>query len=214
MKDFRVIRTRSLLTVSAIAPIRGFLPVSILATGKELGQASEIFYNGAFVEEFVVDAPDRLIIRVPSSQVGKNLQELRVYSDTPRPGESVGISLEIVGPLRRIEGIERLVQTWLLVFFTTPGSSIFHPGSGGGARKIIGRTSSTSEGSRTADLAMAVETTQSEVLRRQSTNRQIPPSERLLSSKLESVFFDPTTTSISGRVSLRNMLGENVEFSI
>lgn len=213
MKDFRIIRTRSLLPVASVAPIRGFIPVSVLVTGPGIGKATEIFYNGSFVEEFVVDAADRLIVRVPSAEVGKNLVELRVYSDTPRPGTAVSVSLELIGPLRRIQGIERLVQTWLIIFFTTPGSSIFRPGSGGGARKLVGRTSGTTESSLSSDLAVAVETTQSELLRRQSTNRRIPPSERLLSSQLDSVHFDSASTSISGRVSIRNMLGESSQLS-
>lgn len=200
--------------VTAIAPIRGFRPTSIIATGCGLGRAAEVFYNGTFVEEFIVDSADRLIIRVPESQIGKNITELRAYSDGPKPGEAISVSLELVGPLKVVQGIERLVQSWLIVFYSTPGTSIFHKNSGGGARAIVGRTSTTKGSSVSADLAIAVEATQSEILRSQAVNKRIPPSERLLSSKLSSVIFDPKSTSISGRVSMVSILGENAEFTV
>jgi hypothetical protein len=213
MKDFRVTQAKVLLPVQSVAPIRGFLPPSILLVGERLDKATQIVYNGIVAEEFVAQSPTRLVVRIPPSQVGRKLDQLKVVSDVSITRGSAEVVLGIERPLRIAEGIEKLVQSWLLLFLTTPGSDIFSPHSGGGGRALIGTTTDRNHRSAAADLALAVERTRTELVRLQSVTR-VPPSEKLLNTVIESVQFDEDTTTLVAQVSIKNMLGETAEVSV
>lgn len=214
MKDFRVVSARIQLKVTSTTPIRGFLPQSILVLGENLNQTTEVRYNGVQAEEFVVQTPSRLIVRIPTSQVGKPFSDLRVLTTASIAKKDAVLNLGLDRPLKAVSGIDRLVQAWVLVFLTTPGSDIFSPTSGGGGLSLVGRSTDRTGKGVAADLAMGIEKTKQELLRLQAENQAIPPSERLMSSSLDVVEFDERTTVLSARVNIQNMLGDVAEVSV
>lgn len=214
MKDFSIIAARVLLKVHSIAPVRGFTPPSVVVLGDKMNLAQEVLFNGVKVTEFVVSASNRLVVRIPDSQVGKEFTGIQVFSSVNITRTSAALSFELIKPFKQVEGIERLVQSWMMVFFTTPGSDVFDTKSGGGVRSIIGKNTNTRGKGVSADLALAIERTQTELLRLQPKNSRIPLSEKLLSATLSSMDFDSSTTTLNATVSLKNMLGEDAEVSV
>lgn len=214
MKDFSIITARVLLKVHSIAPVRGFTPPSIVVLGEKMNLAQEVFYNNIKVTEFVISTQNRLVVRIPVSQVGKDFISIQVFSSVSITKTSAALAFELMRPLRQVEGIERLVQSWMIVFFTTPGSDVFDLQSGGGVRSIIGKNTNAQGKGVSADLALAIERTQNEILRLQSKDSRIPLSEKLLSATLSSMSFDDKTTTLSASVALKNMLGEQAEVSV
>ena len=214
MIDFRVVSTKVLLNVSSIAPIRGFSPPAIAVIGTDLNLTESILYNGIEVKEFMVSSSTRMIVRIPQSQVGKNFSEIRVYSSVAKTGKDSLISLEIAKPIKNVSGIDRLVQSFMLVLLTNPGSDIFSPNSGGGVRAIVGRTTDHQGSGVAAALAQAIDRTKAELLRLQSTSANLPLAEKLLSCSLSSLSFDDTTSAINARVILQNMLGDQATVAV
>jgi hypothetical protein len=214
VNDFRIVTAKAILRVFSISPVRGFLPISIVVVGEKLDRTTEVQYNGIQADEFVVATPSRLIVKVPPSQVGKPLKDLKVLSPVSLAKMDAVLSLGVPRPLSKVSGIDRLVQSWVLIFMTTPGSDIFSPTSGGGGSAIIGRSTDRNGKGVTADLSLAVEKTRQELLRLQAQNQTIPPSEKLLSSGLDRVEFDKQSTVLSARVNIQNMLGATAEVSV
>lgn len=214
MKDFRVVAARTLLRVRSVSPIRGFLPPSIIVIGEKLDLTTEVQFNSVVAKDFSIASSTRLIVKIPPSQIGKELKEIRVYSSSSLTKQDTELSLEVVRPITTVQGMDRLVQSWLLIFLTSSGSDIFSPKSGAGARSIVGRSTDRSAKGISADLTLAVERTKSEIIRLQSMSNNIPLSERLLSSNLETLSFSEETTVLTARVRLRNMIGDNAEVSI
>ncbi len=214
MKDFRVVSARIQLKVTSFSPIRGFLPQSILVLGENLNQTSEVRYNGVQAEEFVIQTPSRMIVKVPPSQVGRPFSDLRVLATVNASKKDAVLNLGLDRPLKTVSGIDRLVQNWVMIFMTTPGSSIFAPTSGGGGMSLVGRSTDRSGKGVAADLAMGIEKTKQELFRLQADNQSIPPSERLMTSSLDVVEFDEKTTVLSARVNIQNMLGDVAEVSL
>jgi hypothetical protein len=206
MKDFRVVHAKAVLTVSSIAPVRNFDPPSIIVLGDRLNRANEITYNGVQVDEWVVSSESRLVLRIPNSQVGRELAELLVLATVQFAEQDALVQLGLARPVRAVSGIDRLVQQWVMTFLTTPGSDVFNLSSGGGGRSLVGK----SVGGNTvpaADIAIAVERTKSQLLKAQANNSSIPPSERLLSASLVSVSYDKSNTTAYAVVDLRNVVG-------
>lgn len=206
MKDIRIVRAQAILQVYSFSPIRGFVPASIVVLGKDLNKTTEILINGVVATEFFIQSASRMIVKIPVVQVGQTISNLMVLSDVPLTQKDALLAFRLDKPPQVVEGIDRLIQSWLMIFLSTPGSDIFSPRSGGGALEIIGRSTDSSGKGAAADLAAAIERTNSELLRLQSQDRKIPPSEKLLSSSLVSMSFNPNTTALSARVEIRNQL--------
>lgn len=214
MNDIRVVNAKAQLRVFSITPIRGFLPISVLVVGEKLDRTTEVQYNGIEADEFAIASSTRLIVKVPTNQVGKPFKDLKVLSPVSVARQDAVITLGLTTPLKSVSGLDRLVQTWILIFMTTPGTDIFSPNSGGGGAAIVGRNTDRSGKGVAADLSSAIERTKQELLRLQSSNQTIPPSEKLLSSSLETVEFDSSSTVLSARVLIQNMLGDAAEVSL
>src|SRR5688572_5972892 len=139
MIDLRVVNAKAILRSFSVQPIRGFVPTSVLVTGEKFDRATEIQYNGVQADEFAIVSSTRIIVRVPSSQLGKTFRDIKVLSPVSAAKQDAVISLELTSPPKTISGIDRLVQNWVIIFLTTPGTDIFSPNSGGGGASIIGR---------------------------------------------------------------------------
>ena len=214
MFDIRVVTARVILNVAQMAPLRGFLPPSVVIIGDNLDKATEVFYNDIPVSEFIVQSPTRMIAKIPEQAVGTAFTNILVTSTTTVSSKDAVLSLQLHSPLQKISGIDRLVQNWTMVFMTTPGSSVFDKSSGGGAQAIIGRSTGRDGSSATADLTMAIERTKNEIIKKQGLARNMPASEQLLSASLDSVVFDSSTGKLTAKVSLKNMIGTSAEVSL
>lgn len=213
MKDIRVVRAKVLLKIANVTPIRDFVPPAILILGEKMDIAEEVFFNNVQVTEFIALNNEKMIARIPPSQVGKRLDSLEVRTSVRLAQRDAQVTLGVDRPIRTIEGIDRLVQEFVLVFLTTPGSDIFNKKSGGGALAIIGKPVSGKDGAM-ADLSVAVERTRSQLIAAQAQNTKIPASERLLSCSLSSVKYDARTTTISATVDIQNSVGGTAVVSI
>jgi hypothetical protein len=214
VNDFRIVTAKVVLRTYSMAPIRGFLPPSVLVVGEKMNLATEVLYNGVSAEEFAIASSNRLIVKIPPSQVGKEFKDLKILSPVTVAKADATLSFGVTKPPKKVSGIDRLVQSWVMVFMTTPGSDIFTPNSGGGGIALIGRTTDRAGKGVAADLALAIERTKQDILRSQASNQTIPPSEKLLSSSLDAVQFDKDSTVLSARINLQNMLGDAAEVSL
>jgi hypothetical protein len=183
-------------------------------TGQDLYRATEVEYNDVLVTEFIVAERNRLVVRVPESQVGKDLRTIVALAPISVTKTDALLRIGVTTPIQAISGVERLVQAWLILFFSTPGSDIFDRSSGGGALGIIGKATDRSHKSAAASMAMAVDKAKSDLLRKQAQSRNVPLDEQLLSSTLDSVVFEPNSSTLRATVSLRNMLGETASVAL
>lgn len=214
MFDVRVITAKALLQVNAVAPVRGFNPPSLMVIGVDLYKATEIEYNGVLATEWIVAAPNRLVVRIPETQVGQFLRSVRVFTNISLAQDKALVQFGVTSPLTKISGIDRLVQSWLLIFFTTPGSDVFDQASGGGGRGLIGKTTDRYHRGVAADLALCINRTTDEVLRLQAKVPEAPPEEKLLSGHLIGMSFNEQTSVLYAAVSLKNMVGDAAQLAL
>jgi len=214
MKDLRVVSAKVMLTIQSIAPVRGFYPPSILVQGKDLFKTTEVEINGILATEFIIQSPTRLIVRIPESQVGQVLSTVRAFAPISPSYDKAAVSFGMVRPVRYITGLDRMVQAWLLLFFTTPGTDIFNISSGGGARTLIGKTTDAGHQSVAADLALCIDRTKMELMKAQANAPYLPMEERLMSSSLIGVNFDRESSTLFADVSLISMAGTAAQLSL
>ena len=214
MRDFKVVSAKTVLKISGVSPVRGFNPPSLMVLGTRMDLATEVYFNNVQVTEYLVLGSNKLMVRIPPSQVGHQLVSIKVLSQALLTKTDSVLELQIPQPMGFVEGLERLVQTFVIVFLTTPGSDIFEPNSGGGANAIIGTNTNANGKGVAADLVLAIDRTKSEILRFQATTPNLPVSEKLLSIDLLSLEFVASDSSLNARISLSNMLGDQAEVSV
>jgi hypothetical protein len=207
MRDFRVVQSKAALRVTSISPVRGFDPPSIIVLGEKFQLAEQVLYNGIDVPEFVIASQTRIVARIPDALLGLPMTGVSVMTSVPAANSSSLLSLGLSRLSRSVAGMDKLVQDWMLLFMTTPGSDIFDPSLGGGGQQVVGKAAGPGGSGASAELSLAVSRTREQLLSIQAKSPRIPPAERLLSASLVSVRFDEMTTTLTAVVDIRNMVG-------
>jgi hypothetical protein len=184
MRSISVIRLQDVLAITRIREATGVSPRSIIVQGEDFQTVETVLINGSTSPEFAVMSRTSLIAQVPEDQVFTTITDVSVLSANITLTDKSIVNFTLGTRVRTVSGIQRLVQVFLRQLMRTPGSNLFHPRSGGGFRRRVG---GIFDRSVTADVAMAVTAARQYVISVQTNDRQIPPSERLLSAELVGV---------------------------
>jgi hypothetical protein len=120
------------------------------------------------------------------------------------------IQFRIGATASKTRGILRLMQLFLKLLFTTPGSDIFAPKVGGGALAHLGQSIST-DGTAdvVAGIIVSVDNTVKQLIQIQGRNQSIPPDERLLSAKVISAGFNKNETALVASIEVNSQAGKS-----
>jgi len=176
-------------------------------------QALEVVYNGIVQTQFFAQSRKNLIVPIPSSQIGRPLNELVIISTTKLTFEPATVVFQLSRPPQMVSGIDRLVQMFLMELFTTPGSDIFDPKSGGGALALVGRNSGGDRGA-VVGLTRAVDAAKRSIAKKQAQFKRVPNEERLLSATLSNVSFNSLASVLSGQIEIKNMSGQSATVGV
>ena len=108
----------------------------------------------------------------------------------------------------KARGIHRLIQLFVKVLFTTPGTDIFNKQLGGGALKKVGETFGQDEGQNiVTDFVIAVSRTARQILAMQGRDQRSPRDERLLSATVVGAEFDKLQSAYYVKVEIVSQAG-------
>jgi len=207
-KDIQTITFRDLLEVQDTLPAYGILPESIYIVGKDFSSAIEVYINGLLSPEFIGLTRKRILAQVPVSLVGR-ITRVEVVSArvtlTYRSRVAFG-----VGPYpRMVEGIEKLIQNFVKLLLQRPGSDLYNQDAGGGILSIVGSAIEQGvDGSLSAKISQGVDRAFRFMQKSQSTETNLPPTERILSAELLKLEIDERSTSAAVTIRLISEAGE------
>lgn len=208
MIDLKILTIKDLLPITSVNYAQGVSPLSVVVTGSNLNQASEVFINDIQAPEFVVLSANRIVVQVPTGERLSPLRKIAAVATTPSATRRSLLQFEVGDSIRSIKGLERLVQAFCKLLLQTPGSDRFRPAEGGGLLKLVGRNVAKGDNKTLqASVIGAIGRTQDQLKARQGADRRIPADERLLSASAEAVGFDTTTTTLSARINLSAVSG-------
>ncbi len=207
MIDLKILSIRDLLTIFGVE-YANVSPLSIIITGEKFSDATKVLINDLEATEYMILSSNRIIAQVPDSERKSPITRLAVLADRPSTNRSSIMHFEVGVSIKGLSGLERLVQMFCKLLLQTPGSDKFRPSEGGGLLSIVGRNISRHD-SRTlqSSVVSAVSRTRDQILSVQAQNPRIPADERLLTAQIQAIAFDPSTTSVSSRVSLAAVSG-------
>jgi hypothetical protein len=206
-QDLQVIAYQGAATVRRIALFQS--PVQTLdIRGEQFVDVAAVRVNEVDSPEFIVLSPGRLLARVPSSKLDAPITSVVVLSSRPDLTPRAGIFFDINVGGRVAEGQVRLVQNFLKLLLTTPGSDIFLPGSGGGLLSFVGSVTDPSGASLRSSATQGVDRAKTQLLGFQAGDASLSDDERIRSASVLAVDFDVATATLSLRVRLQSLSGE------
>lgn len=205
MMSVSVVRLLDLLSVSSVREAIGVSPRSLLIYGEDFSSVETVLINGSMSPEFRTVSDTSLIAQVPEDQDQAIITDVAVLSTRLTLTDKSLVEFTVGTRVRKVSGIQRLMQIFLRQLLRTPGSNIFHPRSGGGLTKRIG---TVYDKSVAADVTVAVDAARQYIIAVQAAERAIPPNERLLSAEILGLNADPTTTTLYVAITLTNHAGE------
>lgn len=209
MIDLQILTIRDILPITRVDFAAKVTPPSIIIQGERLDQASVVFINDIEAPEFAVLATNRIVAQIPTGERSSILRKVAVIATVPAVNRRSLLLFEVTSSIRKISGIEKLVQVYCKQLVQTPGTDRFRPTEGGGLLKLIGRNVSKGDSKNLqASVIGAINRSRDQLISRQNVDRRIPADERLLTVTADAVGFDPLTTTLTASISLSAVSGK------
>lgn len=215
MVDFQVVFPQQVIQLTSVRVIAG-PPPAIVVLGKDFRYVDAVEINNLESPNVVVNSKTQLTAQLPEIVVGGVVESVMVTSRNLTVTPRSMIQFKIGNVASKVSGILRLVQIFLKILLTAPGTDIFSQPVGGDALRNLGRTFGKSQsGTIVSDFVVAVQTTSRQIISIQGRNPAVPRDERLLSASVLSasysqqelgLFVSVKITSQAGQEALANIL--------
>jgi hypothetical protein len=207
--DYPLLALNQLASVEDIAFFGSQGVVSLDIKGKDFKGTSAVLINGHRSPTFVVISDVRLLADVPRAVLGESIKTLNVLKETVQGStKSSIISFEAITSAAVVPDSTFLVQKVLKYLFTTPGSDIFSPESGGGLLRLLGSTES-STGSL-GSLARVYVSNAVDSLIRDQVSSSAPIGQKVQSVTVLEATYSRIHTSLDIRLAITSMTGQRV----
>lgn len=212
--DFQVVFPSEVIELTKVKLIQGN-PPQLDITGKDFRSVDEVLINDIPAEEIVVVSKNRLLATIPvGARNGFPIRVLVMSRRLTLTPKSL-IRFKIGRTPSKVRGILKLIQVFVKLLFTTPGTDIFSPRLGASGLKDIGRSFSKSQTSGiVSDFVVAVDTTARQIIRLQAQNPALPSDERLLTAKVQGSSFDPTQAALIVSVEITSQAGTSATTNV
>lgn len=206
--DFQVVFPQELVELTSVRVLPGIAPRTLDVTGKNFTSVDEVLVNGLVSSEVVVVSKTRLLAQVPAAFINQTVTSVTVVSTRLSVSQRSLLRFRVGRTPSKVSGILRLMQAFLKLLLTTPGSDIFARNTGGGALTRIGATFGRDEGgSIVSEFIVAVGSTQRQLLAIQSRDPSLPRDERLLTARVLSAGYNRNEAALVVSVELTSQAG-------
>jgi len=205
--DLQVVYPQQAIVLSNVSVFMG-PPRVVDVTGEDFRSVDEVLINKVASTSVVVVSKTRLVAQVPDSMLDQNILSVTVLSRRLTISSRSVLRFRLSKTPGKVTGVLRLVQKFLKILLSTPGSDIFNRQIGGGALRSIGQTFGSEQGGDILNnLVIAIDTTTRQIIALQSRNPSLPREERLLSAKILRAGFNKEEGAIDVAVEITSQAG-------
>lgn len=213
--DFQVVFPQELVELTSVRVLPGVTPRTLDVWGRDFTSVDEVLVNGLPAPDVVVLGKTRLLAQIPGVLVNQTVSSVTVSSTRLAMTSRSVLRFRLGRTTSKVSGILRLMQVFLKILFTTPGTDIFARKTGGGALSRVGATFGKDEGgSIVSDFIVAVGSTQRQILALQARNPSLPRDERLLSARVISAGYNRNEAALVVSVELTSQAGRSATTNV
>lgn len=208
--DFQVVFPQQVIELSSVQVLFGVTPRTLDVLGDDFRAVDEVRVNDVVAPNVVVLNKKRMLVRVPEVLEQTAVSSVSVTSNSIYVSNKSILKFRVGRVTSKVSGVQRLMQVFLKVLFTTPGRDIFAPKIGAAALKNLGVTFGA-EGSKqlVSDFVIAVATAARQIVAIQSRDPSIPFDERLLSAKVLAAKYSKVEEALIVSVELLSQTGRS-----
>lgn len=213
--DLQVIYPQETVALTSVDVVPGLLPATIAIVGADFGSVDEVLINDVASPDVIVLSKTKLLAQIPDGMRPTDLLSVSVTSRRLTLTARSLLRFQISNTPRKVSGILRLMQLFVKLLFTSPGTDIFSPQLGGGGLRRLGQTfSAQASGDIVSDFVISVDTTVRQIIALQGRDASIPPDERLLSARVTNAGFVKAETALIVTIELSNQTGQSERFNL
>jgi hypothetical protein len=206
--DFQVAFPQETIHLSQIRVLEG-TPKTIEVIGEDFRAVETVSINGTDSPNVFIANKNRLTAQVPDAWLENDIVRVNVISRRITLSPRSVMRFRIGKQPGKTSGILRLLQLFLKVLFTSPGSDIFNKSLGAGGLRNVGEVFGAGNGAdMLSSLVVAVDTAARQVIALQGRNAAIPLDERLLSAKITRSGFDRSSLTVYVEVEITTQAGQ------
>lgn len=210
MYDLQFVFPQEIVSLTSVRIAPGVSPRTLDVVGEDFRAVDEVLINDNISPNVVVASKTRLFAEVPAIVGANAIQTVAVVSRQLRLNARSLIRFRIGRMPSKVNGILRLMQIYLKILFTTPGSDIFSQNIGGDALRNVGRTFSKNQsGGIVSDFHLAVEATNRQIITVQGKDPNLPRDERLLSARVLSSHFSQAEAALYVSIEINSQAGRS-----
>lgn len=207
--DLQVVFPELTVPLSSVSIVPNSNPVSLLVIGEDFTAVDSVYINDNPSPGFAVLSKTRLVAQVPVNLKYFMVDTVRVTSRALRMSRESRLLFKLGIRPQKVVGIQKLVQLFVKVLFTTPKNDIFVPRLGAAALRNLGQSFASGSGDNVIqDFTLSVGLAKQQLIAVQSRELRLPPSERLLNAKVVGSRFDRQIGSLDVTVELLSQAGE------
>ena len=206
--DLQLAFPQRILQVSSVQAVEDADVPTYAIRGDDFSAVDEVRFDEVASPSVIIRSKHLLLAVVPEVLRSQVTYNITVVSFGVAHTEKSVVAFRFGRSNGRVVGGSKLVQLFLKVLLSEPGSDIFSPTLGGGALRDLGQTfSKSAAGSLLGNFVIAVDATARQVQALQSHSVKTPLSERLLSAKVASAHFDEAETALIVSIQLTSQAG-------
>lgn len=203
--DFQVVYPQQVIPLTAVRELSLYEPRALDIRGTDFGAVDEVEINDHASPNWTVIGRQRILAQVPTVEAAKEIYSVSVISNRLTFTKESVLKFRVGTTPGRVTGMMRLIQLFVKILLTTPGTDIWAPRLGGGMLDKIGGHSNKDEGKGlVGDVAISVDTTTKQILSLQAQEGNLPPTERLLTAGVSSARYDRGDLSLRVTIDLLN----------
>ena len=209
MRDYPLLSVSQIAQVSSIDFFGSRGTVSLDIKGRDFLGTNSVLINGYRSPTFVVLSDSRILADVPVRIQKDPLSGILVLKSTQASGDRGSVlSFEAVSEASVVPDSSFLVQKVLKFLFTTRGTDIFSPNSGGGLLSLVGQAESAT-GSLAAYAKLYISQSLDSLIEIQASS-PAPRSQKVQSIEVLSVSYNRQDTSLDIRLAVTSQEGQRV----
>jgi hypothetical protein len=203
--DFQVVYPQQSIALTGIHELVGYTPRALDIRGADFSAVDDVEINDQLSPNWTVLGRQRMLAQVPVQEQESRIYSVAVISNRLTFTKESVLKFRIGSSPGKVTGMMRLIQLFVKVLFTTPGTDIWAPNLGGGLLQMVRGYAGKDEGKGlVGDVAVAVDTSSRQILSLQAQDGSIPPSERLLSAGVSQASYNRHDLSLNVTVELLN----------
>lgn len=208
MVDLQTIELRDVLKVTGVGFVPDSSPATLSVQGEDFRNASEVYINETLSPSVIIDSSKLMLVQVPEAIEGGPITSIVVVSSRLTRTDRSKVMFRISDSPTSIDGMERLIQTFLKIMLQSPRTDIFAPQSGGGLLRSVGKqVRNPSTATMVSDFHLAVTRARQQLVNIQAKDPTLTLSERLLYAKVLEAKFVPNELALLGKILLTNQTG-------